>query len=323
MSHNKLPVGTTLITGGGGFIGHALIKRLLLKPERRIIVVGRSLSPKFPLPEAVVYHSGDISDQAFIGPLLDCATEVVDLAYGTTPKTSYDDPIQDVILNLPASVTLQRLASERKIRRYVLVSSGGTVYGNPKYLPIDELHPNNPISPYGISKLVTEKYASFFFQMMGLPVIIARPSNAYGVGQFGRRPQGFIGVSMHAVLNGLDIEIFGERGTVRDYIYIDDLADGLASLLENGIVGETYNIGSGIGYDNIDVLSMLHEVVGAKYPIRTVHRPLRPFDVPANVLNSEKLTVATGWVPKYSLKQGIEEMWHQLVKPGDLPGWVA
>jgi UDP-glucose 4-epimerase len=309
--HNATPR-TTLITGGSGFIGQALIKNLLAKSDRNIIAVGRSAVPKFPLPDAVSYHSGDISDMAFIGPLLDKATEVVDLAYGTTPKTSFDDPVQDVILNLPASVTLQRLASERNIKRYLLVSSGGTVYGNSRYLPITEHHPNNPISPYGISKLVTEKYAHFFCQMSGLPVIVARPSNAFGIGQIGKRPQGFIGVAMHAALNNLDVEIFGERGTVRDYIYIDDLAEALVALLEHGAIGETYNIGSGIGYDNLDVLSMLAEVCGAGFAPRTIHRPLRPFDVLANVLNPEKINSATGWAPKYSLRQGLEEICRQL-----------
>lgn len=312
MNHKELSVRTVLVTGGGGFIGQALINKLTQKLDRRVIAVGRSLSPKFPLPDGVTYYPGDISDPCFIGPLLDCATDVVDLAYGTTPKTSYDDPVQDVVLNLPASVTLQRLASERNIQRYLLVSSGGTVYGNPKYLPIDESHPNNPVSPYGISKLVTEKYANFFFLMTGLPVIIARPSNAYGIGQYGRKPQGFIGVSMYSVMNDIEVEIFGERGTVRDYIYINDLAEGLVAVLDGGVAGETYNIGSGIGYDNADVLSVLGEVIGNDNRIRIIHRPSRPFDVSANVLDSRKLTAATGWAPSYSLRQGIQEMWEQL-----------
>jgi len=304
---------TTLITGGSGFIGQILIEKLLATSDRRIVAVGRSPVPRFALPQAVSYHAGDIGDATFIGPLLDNATEVIDLAYGTTPKTSFDDPVQDVISNLPASVNLQRMASERKnIQRYLLVSSGGTVYGNPQYLPIDESHPNNPISPYGISKLVTEKYANFFFKMAGLPVIVARPGNAYGIGQFGARPQGFIGVAMHAALNNLQVDIFGERGTVRDYLYIDDLADGLASLLANGVAGETYNIGSGVGSDNMDVVSSLRDVLSVDFQLRVTHRPLRTFDVSANVLDSRKLTTATGWQPKHSLRQGIEKTFNQL-----------
>jgi UDP-glucose 4-epimerase len=313
LNFQKLPTDATLITGGGGFIGQALINKLIKKSDRRIIAVGRSLSPKFPLPDTVTYCSGDINDPCFIGPLLDCANEVIDLTYGTTPKTSYDDPVHDLILNLPASVTLQRLASERNIRRYLLVSSGGTVYGNSLYLPIDESHPNNPISPYGISKLVTETYARFFFQMAGLPIVIARPSNPYGIGQLGLKSQGFIGVSMYAAMNGLEIDVFGERGTIRDYIYIEDLAEGILALLNGGVVGETYNIGTGIGYDNVAILSILREVIDINGDIRTIHKPSRPFDVQANVLDFGKLVAATGWTPKYSLRQGIEEIWSQLI----------
>ncbi len=304
---------TILIVGGGGFIGHALIEKLISQPELHIIAVGRSSSPKFVLPTSVEYCAGDISDTNFIGPLLDRAQIVVDLAYGTTPKTSFDDPVMDVIANLPASVSLQRMASERNISRYVLVSSGGTVYGQPKYLPIDELHPNNPISPYGISKLVTEKYAGFFFQMKGLPVVIARPSNAYGLGQYGSSPQGFIGVAMYAILNNLNIDIFGERGTVRDYVYINDLADALAILIEHGVPGETYNIGSGVGSDNADVLDVLQGAIGTDYQINASKHPLRPFDVSSNILDCNKLYQLTGWRPKISLSDGISDTWQHVL----------
>ncbi len=314
MSINKLPFRNILIVGGGGFIGQAFIKRLMLSEGYNIIAVGRSSAPKFLLPASIAYHTGDITDPAFIGPLLDWADTVVDLAYGTTPKTSFDDPVKDVILNLPASVSLQRMSSERQLRQYLLVSSGGTVYGRPNYLPIDESHPNNPISPYGISKLVTEKYAGFFFQMKNLPVVIARPGNAYGIGQFGPNPQGFIGVSMHAILNELPIEIFGERGTVRDYLYIHDLADALIALLNHGVAGETYNIGSETGSDNADVLNAIRKVIGEQYNIKTIIHPLRPFDVSANVLNCKKIKDHTGWSPEYSLLQGIDETWNGILK---------
>lgn len=309
-----LPESVTLVAGGGGFIGRAVVRALRKYSDRVVVVVGRSAAPAEPLDEGVIYFSGDIGDPAFIGPIIERTAEVIDLVYGTTPKTSFDDPVMDVLLNLPSSVTLQRLASERKVQRYLLVSSGGTVYGNPQYLPIGENHPNNPISPYGISKLVTEKYANFFFRTTGLPAIIARPGNAYGPGQFGIRPQGFIGVTMHAVMHGLDVVVYGERGTVRDYIYVDDLARALVLLLDGGTPGETYNIGSGKGHDNLDVLDVVRGLAGKHHPIRVLHQPPRPFDVRANVLDATRLTAATGWRPEIALAQGIEMTWKNLTE---------
>jgi UDP-glucose 4-epimerase len=284
-----LPYKKILVVGGGGFIGQTLIDKLHAQGECELIAVGRSAQPRFVLPDAITYKSGDITHTDFIEPLVAWADAVVDLAYATTPKTSFDDPVFDVISNLPASVSLQRTASEHDIGMYLLVSSGGTVYGRPARLPIDESHANNPISPYGISKLVTEKYVEFFHQMKKLPAIIARPGNAYGAGQFGANPQGFIGVAMYAILNKLPIEIFGERGTIRDYIYINDLADGLIAILQHGVIGETYNLGSGVGNDNVVVLDLLRQIIGVEHKLNVIYHPLRPFDVSVNVLDSKRI----------------------------------
>lgn len=323
LNPQKSPDRITLIAGGGGFIGQSLINSLLRGSPRKIVVIGRSHVPKLPLPNHVTYLQGSILDAAFIAPLLEQADEVVDLAYGSVPKTSFDDPLLDVISNLPASVTLQRMASRAKIQRYLLVSSGGTVYGNAQSLPINETHPTDPISPYGISKLVTEKYGTFFHQMEGLPLIIARPGNPYGIGQFGLKQQGFIGAAMHAALHGGELEIFGAKGTIRDYIHIDDLADGLAATLDYGDPGQIYNIGTCLGYNNMGVLATLHKVISnSYYNIHLKHCPARPFDVQANILDSTKLTQISGWTAKLNLTDGIAMTWEKVLNEKTEKGQV-
>jgi len=317
-----LPYKKILVVGGGGFIGQTLIEKLHAQGECEVIAVGRSAQPRFALPAAITYKSGDITHAGFIVPLVEWADAIVDLAYATTPKTSFDDPVYDVISNLPASVSLQRAASEHQVGMYLLVSSGGTVYGRPARLPIDESHANNPISPYGISKLVTEKYVAFFHQMKKLPAIIARPGNAYGAGQFGANPQGFIGVAMYAILNKLPIEIYGERGTIRDYIYVNDLAEGLIAILQQGVIGETYNLGSGVGNDNVVVLDLLRQIIGVEHKVNVIYHSLRPFDVSANVLDSRRVFRDTGWYSKTDLKHGIQETWEQVMKNHNFKGSI-
>lgn len=313
----------TLIAGGAGFIGSAMIKAMQRSPvPRRITVVGRSPTPRSQLPEGVEYRSGDVADTAFIEPLVAEADEIIDLAYGTVPKTSFDDPLIDVVSNLPASVNLQKLACRSRVRRYLLVSSGGAVYGNSDGHPIPESHPTNPISPYGISKLVTEKYASFFWRMEGLPVVIARPGNPYGLGQVGHSLQGFVGAAIAASLRAGVIDVYGERGTVRDYIDIDELAEGLIAALEQGEPGSFYNIGTGIGHDNIQVLDKLRKVLAPSGLVIKARRcPSRPFDVNANVLDCTRLAEATGWRPRLSLEQGLERLWQawQSAQAADTP----
>ena len=102
------------------------------------------------------------------------------------------------------------------MQKLVLVSSGGTVYGNPSTVPVAEDHPTTPISPYGITKLAIEKYAAMYRLTAGLPVVCVRPGNAYGEGQRPFSGQGFIATAMASVIQGKEVVLFGERGTVRD-----------------------------------------------------------------------------------------------------------
>ena len=239
--------------------------------------------------------------------------EVIDLAYATVPKTSFDDPVHDILSNLPVTVNLLQQASTRKLRRFLLVSSGGTVYGNAHQLPINENHPNNPVSPYGITKLATEKYALMFHRLAGLPIVIARPSNPYGPNQFGNLAQGFIGAAMYAIAKKQAVALFGERGTVRDYIHIEDLCRGLLAALNSGMPGDIFNIGTGVGHDNRAVLDLLSTIVQSDgYAVEVEHHPERYFDVAENVLSAARLTYVSGWRASTTLENGLRDTW----------GWV-
>jgi len=301
---------TTLMVGGGGFIGSHLARLLVTHGTRNVIVAGRRQAPRFPLPDTIKYIQGNAGDASFIGNLLDRCDEVVDLAYATVPKTSFDDPVHDVLVNLPASVTLLREAAKRKIRRFLLVSSGGTVYGHAAYLPIDESHPTNPVSPYGITKLALEKYALLFHHLEGLPATIARPGNAYGPNQLGDLGQGFVGAAMSAILRHQKVAMFGQRGTIRDYVFVEDVAEALLATLEHGQAGGTYNIGTGIGLDNHTVLDVLDTMVRPSgYTVDVMVYPDRPFDVEANVLSPARLTYVSGWRPRTDFETGLARTW--------------
>ncbi len=120
------------------------------------------------------------------------------------------------------------------VRRLLLVSSGGTVYGPPCTLPMAESHPTAPISPYGITKLTIDHYALMFHHTRGLPVVVVRPANAYGVQQRSRTGQGFLAAAIDAILSRREIEIFGDAGTIRDYIHVTDVASGILAALDFG-----------------------------------------------------------------------------------------
>ena len=293
------------VIGGTGFIGRKVVD-ILVATGRQVSVIGRKSEPSQPLPERVRYFAGDLGDKYFLAGTLKGANEVIDLAYSSVPKTSFEDPVKDIISNLPATVGMFELACTLQLRKMIFVSSGGTIYGEPSCLPISEMHPTNPISPYGITKLALEKYAFMFHRLNALPITCVRPSNPFGAGQKPFSGQGFIATAIASILSGSEISIFGSRGTVRDYIHIDDLARGIVAALDSGQSGECYNIGSGIGLSNLDILSSITRIAeenGLKPRIR--HLPARPFDVSTNILDCSKLHEISGWKARIDFNEAI------------------
>lgn len=294
----------TLVIGGGGFIGAHLVP-LLVAAGRQVTVLGRSPSPHRPLPAAAAYVTGDFRHVDLMRGLLAAHREVVHLAYATVPNTSYDNPLGDLLENLPPTVQLFALAAELGLR-LALVSSGGTVYGEAVALPITEGHPTHPISPYGVTKLTLEKYAHLYAVTRGLDVVCLRPANAYGEGQRPFTGQGFVATAMASAMRGEPAHIFGARGTVRDYIHVHDIATGILAALARGETGGIYNIGSGVGRSNLDVLEAIGPLMRETgCAVRTMHGPERPFDVRANVLDCGCLAARTGWRPSVAFDEGL------------------
>lgn len=295
----------TLVIGGGGFIGAHLISSLLAS-GRQVTVLGRKQSAVRKLPAGAVYQAGDFGQRDMLCGLLDSHDEVVHLAYATVPNTSFENPLADLLQNLPPTVQLLSEMAARN-QKLVLVSSGGTVYGEAIHLPIHENHPTKPISPYGVTKLTLENYAHLYSATHGLKYICVRPANAYGEGQHPYGGQGFIATAMASALARKPIKVYGQTGVVRDYLYVSDLASGIVRALEGGRLSEIYNIGSGIGLSNMDVIKSISSLMQEKVGLLHVeHLPERVFDVKANVLDASKLHEHTGWKPVMTFESGLE-----------------
>lgn len=301
---NSASKANTLVIGGAGYIGSHLVPQLVAS-GRNVTVLGRSAAPRCELPDGVTYVAGDFGVRDLIRRLLASHEEVVHLAYSTVPNTSFEDPFADLLQNLPPTLQLFSEVAD-KGAKLVLVSSGGTVYGEAARTPIREDHPTNPISPYGVTKLTLENYAYLYASTHGLKFVCVRPANAYGVGQRPFVGQGFVATALASAMQGMPIKIFGETGTIRDYLYVSDLASGIVCALERGRLSEKYNLGSGDGLSNlelIEVISPLVQEMGCE--IKLEHLPERTFDVKVNVLDSSKLTKHTGWMPKVALSEGL------------------
>ena len=294
----------TLVIGGAGFIGTHLVSKLLAT-GRKVTVLDRRTDALPEYPKGADYVAGDFGQCEMIRKLLCGHEEVIHLAYASVPKTSFENPFSDLLENLPPTLQLfaEVAASGRKL---VFVSSGGTVYGEADKLPIREDHPTKPISPYGVTKLTLESYAHLYAVTHGLKFICVRPANAFGPGQKPFTGQGFIANAMTSMMQGQPVTVFGQRGTVRDYLYVSDLAAGIVSALEKGSFFYFYNLGSGVGRSNMDVIeTILPLMKGLADEVHIEHLPERPFDVRANILDSGKLRKDTGWRPKMAFDEGL------------------
>lgn len=295
-----------VIFGGGGFIGSTIADRLLKDGHELRIFERPRVVPyrEFNSSEKVEWITGDLSNTHDVNAAVAGADVVLHLVSTTLPAGSNDDPIFDVQTNVVASLQMLNAMVAHKVGRIVFISSGGTVYGNPEYLPIDEKHPTDPLVSYGITKLAIEKYLHLFEHLHGIKAISLRVANPYGERQRIETAQGAVGVFLHRAINGIPIDIWGDGNVTRDYIHVSDVAEAFVKAIYYKGTKRTFNISSGVGISLNDLIGMLEVVIGR--PIERNYLPGRAFDVPASVLCNKLALEELSWVLRIPISSGIE-----------------
>jgi UDP-glucose 4-epimerase len=293
------------VFGGGGFIGSTIVDRLLLDGHSiRVFERPRVGEYRKFLPhENVEWMTGDLLATSDINKAVEGVDAVLHLVSTTLPKSSNEDPIYDVQSNLIASLQLLNAMVAHKVGRIVFISSGGTVYGSPKYIPIDEKHPTDPEVSYGITKLAIEKYILMYGHIHGIKPVILRVANPYGERQRVETAQGAVGVFIHNVLKQVPIEIWGDGSVQRDFLHVSDVAEAFAKSINYSGNAGVFNISSGVGTSLNSLLELIGEVSGAE--VSRVYKPGRSFDVPVSVLSNDLAREELGWSPQVSMKEGI------------------
>lgn len=298
-----------LVTGGTGFIGSHVVEQLLAEGhELRVMAHSAALSPELSfIGQHTELILGDLSDKSTLQRALQSMEALVHLAWSTVPGNATADPVFDVQSNVIGTLHLLEQAKAQKLKKFVFISSGGTVYGVPEFTPITESHPTNPLSAYGLSKLTVEKYLHLYEQLYGLDYTVLRVANAYGERQNLLKGQGVVGVWLHRVSRGETIEIWGDGSVIRDYVYVRDIARAVSQAVSTPSATKILNIGSGRGYSLKEVLEAIRGVVKQEFAVR--YLPGRSFDVASNVLDIGLAAQRLGWQPETNFSEGVARVW--------------
>jgi UDP-glucose 4-epimerase len=292
-----------LILGGGGFIGSWVADRLLDEGHAVRIFARSDVVPyrRFGA-EQVEWMTGDLLNIRDVRTAVGGVDVVIHLVSTTLPKSSNDNPLYDMQSNVAGTLNLLKEMVTQNVRKIVFSSSGGTVYGTPRYIPVDELHPTDPIVSHGITKLAIEKYISMFETLHGLQGIVLRIGNPFGERQRADRGQGAVGVFLHRALSGQIVEIWGDGSCTRDYLYVGDVAEAFAKAVSYEGSG-IFNISSGKGTSLNELLNEIEAVLGTQ--IHRRYLPSRPFDVPASILAISLARRELQWTPHVPLRAGL------------------
>ena len=298
-----------LITGGLGQIGYYTY--LQLKDKYKICILDNMLDSKVNPPPDVVFIKGDIRNQE-IYSLLPKIDFVIHCAAQISISKSTANPILDAETNILGTLNLLEHSRKNEVKRFVFISSAAT-YGNPRFLPITEEHPRNPLSPYGLSKLVSEKYVGLYSELYDLNTITILPFNIYSPLQKEDDPYaGVIFKFIKAIKNNQSPIIEGDGNQTRDFVHIKDTTSAIELALENKqVINKTINIGSGEPTTILELANMLIRLSGKD--LEVTHIEPREGDIRESFTSLKLAKDLLNYSPKITLEEGLKDMFDSLL----------
>lgn len=279
--------------------------RYLLDRQHRVVALGRAFPADYEeiVGGSVEQRIIDFRDTLSVHAMLQGIDQAIDLINSSSPALGNARVTEDAATNVLPHIGFVQSCVLSRVSRIIFLSSGGTVYGTPRYLPLDEDHPTNPLVSYGAAKLMVEHYLRMLTRGSTVDHIILRVANPFGPGQVLRKGQGLIASILDQHAAGSPITIFGDGQAQRDYLYIDDLCSALAAALDAPPMQETFNIGTGHGYSTLEVIREVEAALGAKMPL--LFERDRTTDVKSNILDCGKAARLLHWTAQTTFAEGV------------------
>jgi len=321
----------TLVTGGAGFIGSALVDRLAHEGHEVTVLDDLSTGKLDNLADAfgtgrVECAEVDLAGPELAGVVARARPEMVfHLAAQIDVRRSVDDPVHDARVNVLGSVALAKAAAECGTRRLLFAGSGGTAYGEPgpADLPVGEDYPPRPTSPYGVAKRSVEDYLASFFDLYGLEWVSLRLGNVYGPRQDPHGEAGVVAIFCNRLLAGEPVTVFGDGRQTRDYVFVEDVVDAFLAAAggHEAAVGTRLNVGTGTETSVLELYEALREVTG--FGAEPRFAPARPGELNRISLDPRRAEELLGWRARVDLASGLRHTWiwaFQEVNAGSVGG---
>ncbi|MBA2862120.1 NAD-dependent epimerase/dehydratase family protein [Methanococcus maripaludis] len=289
-----------LVTGGAGFIGSHIVDLLIENGHDVSVLDNLSTGNEKNLNSSAKFIKGDILDKNLDLTGFEC---VIHEAAQINVRTSVENPVFDANINVLGTINILEKIKEYGVKKIIFSSSGGAVYGEPEYLPVDEKHAVNPLSPYGLSKFCAEEYIKLYARLYGIEYCILRYSNVYGSRQDPLGEAGVISIFIDKMKKGETPIIYGDGNQTRDFVNVKDVAKANLMALDwkNDIVN--------IGYGNETSVNELFKIIASetgfnKDPIYEKEREGEVYRIYIDYSKAKTL----GWIPEFELENGIKEI---------------
>ena len=295
-----------LVTGGAGFVGSNLVRRLLDYGATVTVLDNLETGSLDNLAGADGYRfvQGSVTDLPLVSELVADSQYVIHAA-ARNIILSTQKPHGDFEANIGGTLNVLLAARAANVRRVVYTSSA-SIYGNPRYLPVNEDDPPNLLSPYAVSKYAAEGYCQAFYESYGVPATTVRYSNVYGPYQSASNPYcGVIGKFLECAFHGTPIQIHGDGLQTRDFTYVDDAVQAtLLAAVSPRAIGQVFNVGTGFETNINQLAERIMDVLERRTPVRHIDR--RDIDnIRRRVLNIERIRSFLRWTPQVTLVNGL------------------
>ncbi|MCM2604530.1 GDP-mannose 4,6-dehydratase [Rossellomorea marisflavi] len=293
-----------IVTGGAGFIGSHLADSLI-KDGLDVHIIDDLSSGKLEhLPEAASFHQLDISSQETRELITSIKPDVIyHLAAQADVNRSLDDPHTDMLVNVGGTINILEACRSLSLKKFVF-SSTSAVYGNSPESVLTEDLPVSPLSYYGLSKLVAERYITLYHDLFSIPYTILRYGNVYGPRQTAKGEGGVIAVFTEKLSKGEPLKVNGDGMQTRDYVYVQDIVSANRAAGDIQDVG-TFVVGTGIPTSLLEVIKTLENHTGQSIPY--THGADRPGDIKHSCLNPALINRTLRWAHRYDMDMGISE----------------